>query len=252
MNRNILPVFFCLVLFASCKKESQNNCNNIGNLTLESNSPVTIGEVLKFGTQEVGGYRVYKWTGPNYYDSQYPDDQIMYAELKHEGWYYMSVYSLDGDCNKIDSIYLDVKLQQGSPACSVTANSTNFNNLGNDNYTSVNKHIESNFSQKCLEGSGGFYSNIKIYFHTHWRTAEPEDGIYTTINTPLFDPVDNIYNKVFITTTKSSIYWASHPDQQVYISHVGNKLQVRFCDLSMGGSNGTSYTTIASGNIIEL
>jgi hypothetical protein len=256
MKTNIFLIFSILISlsFYSCKKtpsEDELTCININNATLFSNSPVTIGQPISFGTQEVGGYRLYSWRGPNNYSDQYPTDGFSYAELKHEGWYYLSLISIAGDCQKIDSFYMDVKLQQGTPLCTVTNNTTTYNNLFNDSYTSVTKGIDPNFSQKYLDCSGGLYSNMKIYFHTSWRTKEPEDGIYNTINTPVFGQIDYNYNKVFITTTKNSIYWSSHDNQQVYVSHIGSKLQVRFCNLSMGGYNGTSYTTIASGNIIE-
>lgn len=251
----ILPAILCVTIF-SCKKQGANddekgNCDNIARATITSNSPVTIGETIKFGTDEVGGYRIYDWRGPDYYTGQEPSDSITDANLEHEGWYRLHLYSLDDNCDKFDSVYIDVKLKQGIPACSIANNTCTFNNLGDDSYTTVHKRIESTYSLKSLEGSGPG-SNIIIYFHPFWVNAEPEDGIYTTTNVPSFGQTDNNYNKVFVTTTKSSIYWASHEDQDVYVSHVNGKLQVRFCNLSMGGYNGTSYTTIASGNVVEL
>jgi hypothetical protein len=255
-----MKVFFCIGLFfttlfyAGCKKgnaEEESNCPNINNARITSNSPLTIDQDLTFSVPEVGGYRIYDWRGPNNFTSQYPDNSITGVELKHEGWYRLHLYSLDGDCEKFDSLYVDVKLKQGSPSCNITSNTTNYNNLGTDSYTLVRKQIETSSSQKALLATGTGGANLSVIFHTRWRTAEPEDGIYVTSNTPLFGQTDNNYNKVFITTTKSSIYWASAPDQTVYVSHVGTKLQVRFCNLSMGGSNGTSFTTIASGNIVE-
>jgi hypothetical protein len=219
------------------------------NLTITSNSPVTIGQEIKFSVPEVGGYRIYSWHGPNNFQEQYPAHTISYAELKHEGWYYVAVSN--NSCEtKIDSVYIDVKLQQGAPPCTVTTNQTIYNFLFDDNYTYVTKGIESTYGLKALRASG--VGNMTIYFHWFWRTAEPEDGIYTTANTPLFGQIDANYNKVFITTTNSSIYWGSHENQQVYVSHVGGKLQVRFCALTMGGNNGSSYTIAASGNVLEL
>ncbi len=254
MKTNIFFILSMLVVICSCKKvktEDEITCINIANATVINNSPVTIGQTIIFGTQEVGGYRIYSWHGPDNYTNQYPDDSIPNAELKHEGWYYLSLFSVDGNCQKVDSFYMDVKLQQGTAPCSVTNNTTTYNNLPNDSYTSVVKGIDPGLSQKWLTCSGPSFANLKIYFHTNWRTKEPEDGIYITQNTPVFGQTDYNYNKVFITTTKSSIYWSSHENQLVYVSHVGSKLQVRFCNLSMSGYNGTSYTTIASGNIIE-
>jgi hypothetical protein len=245
-------ILFAAFLFAGCKKEKNGDdltCQNIQNATLFSNSPVLIGETIHFGTQEVDGYRIYSWVGPYNYADQYPEASITDAQLQNEGWYYLHLYN-PSNCEKIDSIYIDITLPQGSPPCAINNNITDYSNLGTDNYSSVRKYIDPNFSQKVLEGSGAG-SNLTVYFHTHWRAFEPEDGIYTTVNTPVFDQADNNYNKVFITTTKSSIYWGTNEGQNVYISHVGSKLQVRFCDLLMGGNNGMSYTTEASGNIVE-
>jgi len=258
MKKNLILFAFVSVIVVSCTPEKINenetgNCENIDNATITSNSPVTIGETIKFGTQEVGGYRIYEWRGPGNYNGQEPSDSITDANLENEGWYYLHLYSLDDNsCQKFDSVYIDVKLKQGTPACSIANNTCNYNNLGDDSYTSAQKRIDPTYSFKSLMASGPSGANIIIYFHPFWVSAEPEDGIYTTTNVPSFDQTDNNYNKVFVTTTKSSIYWASHEDQNVYVSHVNGKLQVRFCNLSMGGYNGTSYTTIASGNVIEL
>lgn len=243
-----------MVFFTACKKVTEeDNCNNINNSSITATTAVEIGQPISFSVPEVGGYRIYSWIGPDNFESQYPDNSISYAELKHEGWYHLHLYSLEGNCEKFDSVYVDVKMHQGNPSCSITNNSTTFNNLADDSYNSVQKMIESSLSLKVLDANGPSMANMRVYFHPRWRTAEPEDGIYTTINTPLFDQIDNNYNKVFVTTTKQGIYWACWESQTVYVSHVNGKLQVRFCELNMSGSNGgSSFTTKASGNLVEL
>ncbi|MBS1733376.1 MAG: hypothetical protein JST02_08780 [Bacteroidetes bacterium] len=255
MRTRLLPAIAIafISLATSCKKVTEeDNCNNINNSSITATTSVEIGQPISINIQEVGGYRVYSWIGPDNFDSQYPENSISYAELKHEGWYYVHIASLEGDCEKSDSVYIDVKLNQGNPSCTVANNTTTFNNLPDDSYNSVQKMIESSLSLKVLEASGPLGANMTVYFHPNWRTKEPEDGIYTTINTPLFDQIDNNYNKVFITTTKQSIYWACWENQTVYVSHVAGKLQVRFCNFNMGGSNGSSgFTTVTSGNIVE-
>jgi hypothetical protein len=247
-------IFLATFLLQGCNKEKQSDemtCENINKTTVSSNSPVTNGETIHFGTQEVGGYRIYSWTGPDNYANQYPVDSITNAQLENEGWYYLHLFSVNGQCEKFDSVYVDVKLPQGTPPCTINNNSVSFNNLGTDNYSGVTKYIDPNFSQKVLAANAGIYSSLTIYFHTHWRTAEPEDGVYITNDTPVFDQTDNNYNKVFVTATKNSVYWGSNAGQTVYISHAGSKLQARFCDLMMGGNNGVSLTTQASGNVVE-
>src|SRR5690606_851985 len=119
-------------------------------------------------------------------------------------------------------------------------------------YTTVVKQIDNVQQLKSLQANGNIFQNFTIFFHPHWNNKEPEDGIYYTRNVVHFGQTDYEYNGVFLTTTKNSVYWSSHPDQKLYISHVGNKLQVRFCDVKMGGNNGQSFTTTVSGNILEL
>ena len=251
-RRMYLAIAMAVACFA-CNKEKKANdatCENIQNITLYSNSPVAVGKPIEFGTQEVGGYRVYSWTGPNNFMSQDATNSISEAQLQNEGWYFLNLTHTgsDGDCQKIDSVYIDISLPQGSAPCSIGSNTTQYNNLSDDAYSSVIKAIDPTYSLKTLSANGGVYSNLTIYFHPYWRTAEPEDGIYITTNIPLFDQADNNYNKLFITTTKNSSYWASAEGQSVYVSHVNGKLQVRFCSLSLG--DGT-YQTMASGNVIE-
>jgi hypothetical protein len=252
--KSLLIIIISSLALFSCTKTDEdadaNTCSNMRHLRITATTPVTIGQEIKMSVPEVGGYRLYNWSGPdNFNNYQYPDYSIGYAELKHEGWYYVSVSNSSCEI-KVDSVYIDVKLPQGTPSCTVANNNTTYSNLFDDSYTSVTKGIEPTLALKSLSATGN--GNMIIYFHHYWRTAEPEDGIYTTINTPLFEQFDANYNKVYITTTKGSIYWGSHENQQVYVSHVNGKLQVRFCNLNMSGYNGTSYFTSASGNVLEL
>jgi hypothetical protein len=203
-----LPFFIAAtLLFTSCKKlQTQQDsdaatCANISNITITSNSPVNIGDPIKFSVPEVGGYRIYNWNGTNNFQDQYPDHIIDYAELKHEGWYYGSVSN--NSCEtKIDSVYSDVKLLQGTPACNVTTNAATYSNLADDTYNYRRKGIESTYRLLSLEGSGN--GNLTVYFHPEWRTKEPEDGIYTTTNVPLFDQVDYVLNSASLKTIHKS------------------------------------------------
>lgn len=250
MKVEILPIFFLGFVFCSCKKSisSEDACAALESIKIHSNSPVNIGQKMFLSTPEIGGLRTYFWTGPNNYKSGEPSDSIIGAELKNEGWYYLRV--IRNDCAntvKADSIYFDVKLLQGSPACTVPVNTTIYSNLFDDNYSIIRKSINPAFNVLTLSADG----NMNILFHPVWKTIEPEDGIYNTISTEFFDQTDLNYNKVYVTTRKQSIYWGSQPGQKVYVSHIMGKLQVRFCDLKMSGNNGTAYTTAATGNLIE-
>ncbi|MEJ0102814.1 MAG: hypothetical protein WDO19_09770 [Bacteroidota bacterium] len=241
-------VIVLVVFLWSCKKDGSNHCQDIQDIYLTSNGPVTIGDTLKIYTQEVGGYRVYKWSGPDHFMSQDPRNTIYDAELKNEGWYYLSLSN--NECNtKVDSIYVDVKLQQGTASCSVIDNTCTYTNLAADSYSYIFQHIDPTFGFLTLAASGT--ATMEVYFHDYWKTHEPEDGIYKTIDIPSFG-IDGNYNKVFISTVKSNVYFSSRENQTVYVSHVNGKLQVRFCDITMGGTNNSfNFTTVASGNLIQ-
>src|SRR5688572_14041323 len=125
------------LLLLSCQKQT-TNCESIQNARASSNGLVTIGDSIKIHTQEVGGYRIYSWTGPDHFMSQKPRNIIYDAQLKNEGWYYLSLSN--NECNtRIDSVYVDIKLKHGSPSCSLTNNTCTFNNLAKDTYSSVQK-----------------------------------------------------------------------------------------------------------------
>lgn len=115
----------------------------------------------------------------------------------------------------------------------------------------LTKKIEPTYSLKALLATSTSFAGLNVYFHPYFRHVEPEDGIYETVSTPFFSQSDYNNNKVCITTTKSNIYWTSIAGQMVHVSHEGAKLQVRFCNLQMGGNNAQSYKTSASGNLIE-
>lgn len=249
----LTPVLFAL-LAAGCIKQQgedpdETTCNNIRQVTLTSNSPVTIGGTIHFSAPEVGGYRIYNWRGPRFFTSQEPDNVLTDAKTEQEGWYYLEL-SNPSCGSKIDSVYIDIKLQQGTPSCTIPNNTCQFSNQGTDTYSTVRKRIDPSYHHLSLY-SYGTNADIAVLFHDHWLTKEPEDGIYKTVNSSAFDQIDYNYNKVFVTTTKNSIFWSSGVSQNVYVSHVNGKLQVRFCSLVMGGYNGASFTTQASATLTE-
>jgi hypothetical protein len=251
MYLRYLSLFIAIpVILNSCIKvtdeeeEIELQCNAIKGVQLSTNSPVMIGDELKINATEVGGYRIYHWTGPDLFQSQDPANS-MTATMSKEGWYYLSLSNPDCE-TKVDSIYVDVKIKPGTAPCTVSNNTATYSNLGNDNFTSVSKTIDASTSLLKLRGSGSG-AELQVFFHPHWRTSEPEDGMYKTTNNPILSTNDGNYNKVFISTVKSSIYWACHDFQDVYVSHVNGKLRVQFCSVTLSGSNGSnSFTTVVS------
>jgi hypothetical protein len=249
MNKLILLLLFILFIFNSCEKNT-DNCPQVNAARAYSNSPIIVGQTLKIWTGEIDG-TTYQWSGPYNFTSQYAADSITNAQLNNSGWYYLYVNSLDeNNCTKYDSVYVDVMLQQDTAPCMVSTNTLVFNNLPDMGFSTVYKGIESTYSLKSLFTSSPS-GDLDIYFAPHWRNVEPQNGVYTSYNSPAFDPVDPIINKITVTAVNNGIFWSSLPNQSIYVSHINGKLKVSFCNLQMTGSNGTSFTTFADGNIIE-
>lgn len=211
---------------------------------------ITIGENSTIAATDVANVNYY-WSGPFSNGIYSRTLNINTAGLKDRGWYYVNASNSECNNTKFDSVYLNVKLLQGTPPCTIPNNTCNNTLVTSETYSSITRGISSSYGVLSLSAStsGG---DIKFLFHPHWNTVEPEDGIYYTTNIPTFDPVNPDFNKVFFTMTKSSIYWATWADQTVYVSHINGKLQVRFCDLNMNGSlGGPVYTNKSSANLIQ-
>src|SRR4026207_1148015 len=109
MYLRYLPLFLTtLTILSSCTKPSgdddikEDQCAAIKSVKLTTNGPVMIGEELKVNATEVGGYRIYHWTGPNFFQSQDPANSMI-ATMAMEGWYYLALSN--PDCpTKNDSI----------------------------------------------------------------------------------------------------------------------------------------------------
>lgn len=261
MKQNIFLLLALLTFtFSNCSKTSvvENNtggtgpssnplCTKIATVKVTATpSVITIGESTTITATAITGAQ-YLWNTPYSNGGTGTNINITNAGLKDRGWYYVTAYSQDCTNTKTDSIYLNVKLLQGTPTCTIASNTVNNTILTNETYTNTTRGTNPlTLEASTLQGS------VKVIFHPKWNTTEPEDGIYKTINIPTFDGLNPDFNKVFFTMTKNSIYWASWADQDVYVSHVNGKLQVRFCTLSLSGSNGgNSYINKASANLIQ-
>ena len=249
----IFYLIVAIALFTSCKKTVSNNtagdvCADIKATKIVAPSVVVYGQQINVDVEKVVEETIYDWRGPANFSTYSNKFEFFNATLRNRGMYYLNVNNQDCETH-VDSVYINVKLPQGTPTCNTTMNTGMYNNLANDSYTTVSKGIDASYGYKSLNCYG--VGTLKVLFQQYWLNKEPEDGIYTTISSPTFDQIDYEFNKVFVTTTKSSIYWASQPDQKVYVSHVNGKLQVRFCDLILSGYNGTSFTTKLSTNIIQ-
>lgn len=245
-------IIILLILFSSCIKIGSDLtiCDDIKNVTAIANPiSVNIGGTINLSTSNNGIDAFFEWRSSNFSSPLFGATQtISSAKISDRGWYYLRIFNSQCSDPKIDSVFVSVKLPQGTPACTISNNNINYSNMSNDVFGNIFKNIDATFSLLRLSGSSSG-ADIAIYFHPFWKlNNEPEDGIYYTTNLPSFS---GDFNKVYIRAIKNSIAWSSHESQTVYVSHVGGKLQVKFCNLQMGGSNGTSFTTTVNGNILQ-
>ena len=65
-----------IVLFLSCNREAKQQCKSIMNVEISAPISVTVGDLMTISAPEVGGFRIYNWDGPNFFDSQDPENII--------------------------------------------------------------------------------------------------------------------------------------------------------------------------------
>jgi gliding motility-associated-like protein len=73
--------------------------------SLQNNSPVCAGEVIKINAE---GAARYEWNGPNGFVENVPFPQRFNASLQDSGWYFVKLFSFGG-CQSTDSTYVVVK-----------------------------------------------------------------------------------------------------------------------------------------------
>jgi hypothetical protein len=240
-----------IALFFSCNREAKRQCKAIKNVKISAPISVTVGDLMTVSAPEVGGFRIYNWDGPNFFDSQDPVNTIGEVGMRHRGTYKLHLYTLEDDaCEVFDEVFVDVLLKQGNPDCSIDLNTTLFNNQGPDEYISVIETIDAVTNQKILTANG-IAGTCVIYFHSSWNAQNIKTGIYKTTDNYSMDNADGDYNKVFIGITKNSTFWGCFENQDVYVTNNNGDLKIEFCNLNFLANNGSSLSDTVSGNIIE-
>jgi hypothetical protein len=253
---SLLCILLSATMLSSCVKDvlddvndPNNFCNELAQVNTSPFVPVTKGEEIRISADEMDG-AYYQWTGPGNFDSYAASPLVSsYADYSDRGWYYVRVSVTD--CNdKYDSVYVDVKFPQGSPACSPANNTATFGGamlLGDQSY-----YFVSFGSSPGGYGVTGNSTNGDIHFtlSPYWLTHEFEDGIYYTTSDALPDYPD--LDKIYMSSVNQSIFWVAEPNRPVYIDHVGGKPRIRFCSIDFSGSWGSSlYHTTVSGQITK-
>jgi hypothetical protein len=263
MKSKLLLLIPCLLLltsisFFSCERTSvtgdgtnnnPNLCARLAALRINSYVAVTKGEQIKLSIDSIQDAEYY-WTGPGNYQSYYQNNTITdYANYYDRGWYYVRVYR-DGCDPHFDSVFVNVKFPQGTPACSPANNTANFNGgvlLGDQSFYFLS--FGNVLGDYEIEGNSS-NGDINYKFSAYWLTHDLEDGIYYTTSTPSIDYAD--IDRIYISNVNQSIYWVAEPGKPVYVSHVGGKQCVTFCGIDFSGDwGGTLYHTTVNAKVTQ-
>ena len=253
----VSTVFFSALLGAllfSCAKQNVNNnnsnnansCDKLAKLHTHPFTAVTKGDGIQISVDSLADVN-YHWTGPGNFQSDDQNPNISdYSDYSDRGWYYVSM-SLDGCSTFLDSVYVNVKFPQGVPSCSLTDNKGTFSSLGDQSYSFVTYGPGPSGYEIVGNSSNG---DLRITLSPYWTTHALEDGIYYSTNDPLVDYSE--IDRIFIADVNQSIYWVGEGDKPVYISHVGGKARLSFCNISFSGDwGGTQYFTTISAQISQ-
>ncbi|TKK65397.1 hypothetical protein FC093_20010 [Ilyomonas limi] len=242
-----------ILLLVSCAKKDEGYCPATLKLTASNTKP-TVGDNLTIFAHD--GALIYNWSGPHNYAEQKEDgtDVIKFTNIaiNQSGWYYCRV-SAPG-CNALsDSIYIDVQYQQGTPSCSLVDNTIDGDGLPTLQALGVTKEYSTVWNCMSMYASGSFgYPTYTFLFNSYNGQVEPKDGIYKTVNVPVFNDQQDA-NAIYLQCQYGGYFFKSKAGQDVYVSHVNGKLRIAFCDVDFAGDNGngTILNAAFSGQVTE-
>ena len=248
MKFNLLTIICLAFIFTGCKKE-ENNCSTDIQLTSTNFTPAA-GESFTLTALKVSDNDQFQWSGPGNYSSVYGNtltvDNPGYLD---RGWYHCTKSNMECGETIYDSIFIDLKLRQGTAPCTLTNNSLNGSAIPTTSYYSVIKNFDPTFNGKALYGTAttGYPTDFRVLFNSNNGNIEPLDGIYTTTNAIIFSQTDP-YVWISLSFVYGGQFFHSHPDKDVFVSHVNGKLSASFCNVPF--SNGTNIVNL-SGKLTE-
>ena len=247
MNYNLLKLFCLVFLFTGCKKE-ENNCSTDIQLTSTNLAPAA-GESFTLTALKVSDNDQFHWSGPGNYSAEYSNTLTLNNPgYLDRGWYYCSKSNMECGQTISDSIFIDVKLRQGTAPCTLANNSLAGSDIPITSFRSVTKDFDPTFNGKALMGtSSNGPTDFRVLFNSNNGNIEPLDGIYTTTNAIIFGQTDP-YIWVSLSFIFSGQFFHSHPGKDIFVSHINGKLSATFCNVPF--SNGTYIVTI-SGKLTE-
>lgn len=255
-TRNFSALLYTLILgtlLFSCAKEeviiddNSDSCINLSHLRAHPLDAVTKDEQIRLSVDYMADVD-YHWTGPeNFFSNNQNPIVSDNAGFRHKGWYYVSM-SLAGCTTTLDSVYVNIQFPQGSPSCQLINNQATLNGvfgLGNQVYSVVSFGPDLNCYRIVGNSNNG---DLQIYMSVYWATHDLVDGTYYTAENPAANELD----KVFMTNISRNILWTAEPRKPLYVSHVGGKARISFCDISFAGDwDGTLYRTSVNAQLTQ-
>ena len=247
--KSYLLTAICLVfIFTGCIEKGPNCSTDINLIT--SNATPTVGESFTLTAQKVSDNDLFHWSGPGNFSGIYGNSiTVDNAGYLDRGWYYCSKINVECGQTIFDSIFIDMKLRQGTAPCTNTNNTLTGAAIPNTSFSYVIKNFDPTFNGKALyaTSSTGYPTDFRVLFNSNNGNIEPLDGIYTTTNSIIFGQTDP-YVWISLSFIYGGSFWHCHPNKDVFVSHINGKLSASFCNMPF--SNGT-YIINISGKLTE-
>lgn len=249
LMRSYLRTAICLAfIFTSCV-EKGTKCSTDINLVSTNTAP-TVGESFTLTAQKVSDNDLFNWSGAGNFSGVYGNSiTVDNAGYLDRGWYYCSKSNIECGQTIFDSIFIDMKLRQGTAPCTNTNNTLTGSAIPNTSFYSVIKNFDPTFNGKALMGTAttGYPTDFRVLFNSNNGNIEPLNGIYTTTNSIIFGQTDP-YVWISLSFVYGGQFFHCHPNKDVFVSHIGGKLSASFCNVPF--SNGT-YIINLSGKLTE-
>ena len=248
MKPLLLLVGCTIFIFTACKKNG-SKCSADINLVSTSTTPA-VGESFTLTALKVSDNDLFHWSGPGNYSSEHGNSIIVdNPGYLDGGWYYCAKSNMECGETIFDSIFIDVKMRQGTAPCTPANNSLSGGAIPNTSFYRVIKDFDPTFNGKVLYGTAGigYPTDFRVLFNSNNGNTEPVDGIYTTTNKIIFGQTDP-YVWISLSFVYAGQFFHSHPGKDVFVSHINGKLSASFCDVPF--SNGTNIINI-SGRLSE-
>lgn len=245
---SLLTAALLIFTFYGCKNDT-TKCSTDIQLVATNTAP-TVGESFTISATKVSDNDLFNWSGPGNFSGIYGNSiTVDNPGYLARGWYYCSKSNVECNQTIFDSIFIDMKLRQGTPPCTNANNALTGNIIPNTSFYSVIKNFDPTFNGKALYAvaSSGYPTDFRVLFNSNNGNIEPLDGIYSTKNSITFSPTDP-YVAVSLSFIYAGQFFHCHPDKDVFVSHTGGKLSASFCNVPF--SNGSIIMNV-SGKLTE-